>query len=923
MSFGQSHRELVQDTNAGNIQPTTQERASSQAQIGSKQVRQVGVEDHALAAALVDVAGTAADPIIAETNRKKEEQSYINAGKEEGRKAANSAADVWHNKLFGADASLRGAQERIAEDNARNLYLEAQNLLENGGADSWDDETWDKWRTDKIAEEVGKYDSEGMKDHINTTMGKDFQKLERDRAWKHQEYTQAENRNTTLNGLDTIAKTFNSDMASSNVQRSEEDAATRLKEIDELKAKSGMSDKAFASVVAQTASNEYVKGHDDFAKYASENGYFDDLDFEDQQTLESAQRVHEMKHDAEFGDRSNAIYGPQGLIAQGNVTGALEAYDQLVADYPEAIPPGGRNQIRDQVRQNAWAHSERNRVQQERINMGMENARSGSWGVQVTYDSFGNQTGYSAFSEEEKLRFTQMYIADELENKEHANRLRDDPNYERTDITPEERNTMYADNTAFIGEAMQTAGVYLPEVNTLTSNAMSSINHSLADMTGLDAEQLKEQLVAINAISQGNPTVRQMMSEQMGSDFSKMEYVHKQLQAGKSPQEIEKALAEGKGAPPLTVASAKSAAQMGSPPEHLPSRSDAKEMYGNVTDQMKEGGFLFWGKATNKGDMQGLLNQYYSEELTRLGSTSDSAKEIAKGYATNRVQNEGSIISTGNGKEFVPGAGQFENELKERGYSGTDEYLKELGKNDVFMEDVRRASGQSLKTWNPFKNPLTSDGAMINALDDGRMQLIIPRDDGQEPYRRYLDLPPEEQVPIEVQQDADRSQQAMTIVDNPEQWTELTGRKQTPRQELDASLNKEIVKNDRPGGLNRTHRKLAEGDITQEQRDAHMPAHLYNDALIQRQQVEVDKVVRQQRARDKIRDTGRGSRARMIHERRQNKSTKPEEAVPDVSFYREGQDRNQLQENQKKQLETFYAKQAELRDLAVRERAEQ
>ena len=100
--YGQSHRELVQDTNQGTIHTPVQERASSQATVQARDTQRIGDQFRG-AQALVEFGQTAFEPINKEQQRRRERDAYDAAGKEEGRQAADAAAGAWHNKLFGPE----------------------------------------------------------------------------------------------------------------------------------------------------------------------------------------------------------------------------------------------------------------------------------------------------------------------------------------------------------------------------------------------------------------------------------------------------------------------------------------------------------------------------------------------------------------------------------------------------------------------------------------------------------------------------------------------------------------------------------------------------------------------------------------------------------------------------------------------------
>ena len=939
MSFGQSHRELVQNTNEGLVEPTSKEQTRSTAQVGALQTRHLG-QDHEALAALVDVAGTVAQPAIAEANRKKELEAYEAAGTEEGKKAADSASDVWHNRIFGADASLRGAQERIAEDNSRRIYLKAQELLETGGADSWDDEKWKEWKDEQLEEEIGKYNSEGMKDLITSSMGRDFQNLERDREWKHQEYLQAENRKSVLEQATTIAETYNADRSSPNIQRSEEDSQARLQELRDLKEKSGMSDLAFSSAMAQIFADELTQGRNEFAQFIKDEGFLDELSFEDQQRVESALRVHDIKNGEEFGNRSNAIYGPTGYIAQGNETRALEAFDSLIADYPEAIPPGGRNAVRDQVRQAAWGHAESRRHRQERALHAKDDASEGTETPFAVRDQWGNITGYEQLQPHERLMGLQTHLAEKQENEFHARQKANDPTYERRPLTPQERQQNYIDDADYTAKMMEQNKILLPEIANAMHSTINSLNHDLENMDAGQQAKLKSDLHAYQTMMNQNPAVAAMFYQELGNNFGLLEFANTQL---KDPNVTTATLATqmklnqaqglgaqgqgvpGKQAPTNTTGSLTNNGEN----THTLGHRQRRDALSSVQNGSDEGAlFGIFGRAkrdTNRAILDAVETEY-SNLLSQYTNPNQSQQDIAFTNAIAKVSSEGAYLSTGNGKEFFFNLGEADNQVREAGYTkgGLNEFLKEVGNNQHHLDEIEKQSGIKLTSW--FGNPLTSNGAVPVDLGNGQIGIQIPRDDPKDDrgaYTYVLDLPhvdnPQD-VPKNVRVDRARTAHADSIVHDSEAWKAVTGDRRSPMEQLDHEINMKII-NENVDAFVQKHgvpinskgvydAELLAPYVTQEERDNYMPAHEYNKSLIDRRADAVTKAVADQRRRDNLINepinAARGWNKRRLSKRRHNQGRVTEyEGAPDVAFIREGESREEGQARQNAAMAEF------------------
>jgi colicin import membrane protein len=119
-SFGESHRQLVQDTNQGTVIPLPREDAASKAKITGQNVP-LDNSDQTLTA-LVGLADTAMKPIVAESKRKKEAQAKKEKDRQEAERKKKAAA-----------AAERQAQlrEQLAEEEQR------LTAVQSGLLDQW------------------------------------------------------------------------------------------------------------------------------------------------------------------------------------------------------------------------------------------------------------------------------------------------------------------------------------------------------------------------------------------------------------------------------------------------------------------------------------------------------------------------------------------------------------------------------------------------------------------------------------------------------------------------------------------------------------------------------------------------------------------------------------------------------------------
>lgn len=929
MAFGQAHRQLVADTNKGIIEPVSSERATGKAAVGGRQTKHLSGEHDALRA-LVDNAATIAEPMIAKANMEKELDGYEDAGQEEGRQAAATASDVWHNKLFGSGASLRGAQERIAEDNARRVYLAAQKVLEHGNAASWNDAKWKKWKDAQLKAELDKYaDSPEMQKFITNTMGRDFQKLERDRTWKHIEYTQAENRKSTQVQASGIADTYDKDRASPNIQRSQEDVDARLAELEKLKTNSGISDSAFASVMNQTAKDELAKGRKDFAEFISEQGYLDDLSFEEQQGLENAVQVFDILNGEEFGRRSNEIYGPAGLIKKGDENGAVVAYDALIKDFPQAVPEGGKNEIRRQVRQAAWGYAESDRKRKDRIGHAKDDAEHNTTTPFPVRDQFGNLTGFATLTASERLTGLQAHLAERQEAKFHKEQKEADPTYENRPLTPDERQEMYMKDTAYTAKMMEQNNLMLPEISNAAMDVVNTLNHDLLTLDEEGTDNLKTKLQRLNTMMEGNPAVRKMFKDALGDSFGKIIYADRELKKkGVTAEMLNNRLAVQAARQRQQKLSSEKGSDDDKEPVHTLGwlqRTKALKGVKSAADEDGFGPFNTASRDTNKAIVARVEAIYSRNKANSENPHSDSEDDILFENAVAEVASEGAYLSTDNGKEFFFGVGAIDDQLREAGYTegGLNQYIKELGENQDILDDIKQKSGGDdgieLKTW--WGNPLTSNGVTPIDLGGGQLALIIPRDDKKDPRRSFIyriDVPnatdSPKPLPKKVQTDIARTQYANEIVVNDELWKEKTGDKRGVKEQLDYDLAYQVIKEEgvekfikRKGiaaskqGTYQTENLVSH--VTREEIENHIDAHEYNKSLMDRREIASMRVVKRQRLRDNFvnnpHESARGWNNRRLARWQTLKSDLSQEftgQIPGTTTYENGESIHYIQD---------------------------
>lgn len=120
--FGQSHRQLIKDTNEGNIEPQDVAHVSTSAVSGGRSVTRAQTETRGTQKALAKLAVTLGARVGEQHQQKEFAEGYA-SGTLEGYKNLRDNEGKLSQILFGKSSRLRGAQKRMLHDQTEHNYI--------------------------------------------------------------------------------------------------------------------------------------------------------------------------------------------------------------------------------------------------------------------------------------------------------------------------------------------------------------------------------------------------------------------------------------------------------------------------------------------------------------------------------------------------------------------------------------------------------------------------------------------------------------------------------------------------------------------------------------------------------------------------------------------------------------------------------
>jgi len=348
-TFGQAYRQETEEVQGGSIAPPAADvsrKSVAQASakgtvdsnfqgIGRVEKERVDNDSAKIMSALLSVAGSAAEVITKEQNRKKALEGARMAGTEEGREAIDGMSDSVMSKIFGPDITQRAGQEQIVKDSTIALNGKLTNDSGTIGLKMSDAE-WDAHVDKTIASQTDKYDDEEIKDMITGDFAKRLGTIQSGWIKKSTVYRQQVAKESYEK---TVHNTF--DQVSDNLQsidpQVKADAQAAVKDISQRPA--GMTEEAHKQSLVDSLSRQLTIGNKEVYDAFKATGAFSQLNQDQQNELSSMESAYNAKNDAAWLAGVDALE-KMGTATNRDGSARFSVEEQLDAAYAlEAMNP--------------------------------------------------------------------------------------------------------------------------------------------------------------------------------------------------------------------------------------------------------------------------------------------------------------------------------------------------------------------------------------------------------------------------------------------------------------------------------------------------------------------------------------------------------------------------------------------------------
>lgn len=933
-NYGSSHRQLVEDSNKGMI---VQDKAKGAAPTGQVQAQEVignpsKNRDLEVAKALVQTASQVMDPIAKNHLRKEKLNGYTAAGTEEGKKNADRESGFWTNVLFGPSASLQGAQKRISEDNTMDFYRDAQDELARG-ADAWDDKTWDKWRDKEVEDHINKYESEGMREHVANTLAPGLQKLEASRAYMHDQYVQVADLQATTKAVDKVNQVVIADLGAKGDPGRVESATDGFQKIIQILDESGISVPKRQQVLVDQAANEYAEGRSEMGKWAIESGLFDDLTLDQQQSLEGAQRIHEIKNNEDLRVQVDNLVGHKGTLEHGDVEESYESIDTLYASHPElAQVLGDKNTLRTAVHHKSWERQRAKEVAARRAQAGKQHAKTGRRQMIPTYNQWNERIGHTFSTDEEQRIGLDNHLAEVITAQKNKAWAKADATHVTRPLTAQELSEGIQNNSALVGDLISKNNIVPSAVTATVQSAMSTINSGMEGLGQQGFEHLKRQVQSVSMMAQASPSVRAAMFDAMGESFVEMEaadvafrnpdmtpanYHNKRRFEADTAAKNTRIEAEGGEVNPQLTS------RTDIDEEVRPSRGEVSKMRDITLTYANAGGNNVGGwfnNPENKGEVNNILSSYYAE-----GRNKGMSKEGSQAYAANKMIADSAFVDDASGNPVMFGSMQgAETQVREAGWDDFNEVMMHIGSQQANLDQINEKSGGALTlTASKGGNPLIVPGADLRVLSSGEIGVTFPVPGGTSVYQVYNMPHPSDPSSISPRAKREAAQHKV-LNDNlhdSKKWKAITG-EESPKKKFDDDIKDDIIREKYPEYVTKAMQASGKGRheygrapsrlggtmeelralVTEEDIRNYIPAREYNAALMNFQQQELNDYVDQQKWKNDLEyfyqtvdpKTIRGGKTALMMRRKKAAGEMIEVPQEDVPYMKDGQTPQEL-----------------------------
>ena len=331
-SYGRANREVVQDTRAGNVDPPIRETAQQAGGVQARQVRdQTLGNEGAVAEALIETAGVFGQKAVKEAHRQQRIEGAKLVADNEAVAYLNETEQTFAEKIFGNKPKRRVAEEMQVKQDVNHLDDSMRQWVDDGGFKE-SPEAFQAEYDRRYSEMTDKYNDDNMKDLIAASYAENLSATRAGHQKSKHLYDQQLLRSTAMKGWGEASERYREDSASN-------DPAVRDAALDKmftaLQKHPDMSQSAYKDAMYDFAIDELARHNPDVYAMAEEEGVFEDLTFEQENTLRDMLEVNQINNDRDFNTQSQQLHR---YAADGNAAAVAQLGAELQRQNPQAVP---------------------------------------------------------------------------------------------------------------------------------------------------------------------------------------------------------------------------------------------------------------------------------------------------------------------------------------------------------------------------------------------------------------------------------------------------------------------------------------------------------------------------------------------------------------------------------------------------------
>ena len=656
--FGEDHREEVQSTLEGNIAPVKEQQLKSS--LSGKGQKETIVQPSSRfnkTAALAEFGNTLLGRAAKAHNVEEFSRGFA-VGTVDGYAELEKNESGIKQFLFGKSARLRGAQSRMVQDRADDLYTGGLRSMERDSR-KLSTEDYHNDLLSRLDVALEPFDDPEMRQLITERFSKDARSLAANHTKKRHIWEAAEEKrsmeDSILSGvtrLNTAEK--HGDQVDPDVERT---ALLESVTYNEERLGDLMSPQAFSDVVTASVVKSFQRNDSNLYDLLNNEGLLDEQTANNQETIRDAKEVYEKRFETNFHTKASEL----ARMAANGTEGARAVAQGFARQNPNFnLPAWQRDYDRaEQVR--------REKQQEIATNVGWitSNApESRTLDTEESREAFNlilEQTGRQLV-----VQSKQQAVNDARANGETLMSV--DPS---APPTPQEIDEAIRDNPQAIVPSWRRTQVKLPQLQQALGSTLQLLNSPTGTLTDENLASIRKQMAFANNFRVAD---EKHFNKHFASASEQLRYQAMHL------------LVNRQGLPPRNAIELMRTMDIKPTPEETPYEVavDARE---DILDEfIEEKGDQWFGFISREPENLDLFNAYADQAFDKAYKTYKGDATLAKQAVKSIMLREGTTV----GNSFVPGGAILD---KNSVNGSVNDYLKGWDVNAPFKKTIWREAG--------------------------------------------------------------------------------------------------------------------------------------------------------------------------------------------------------------------------------------